>query len=52
MLNKQTEELEVPTESLETLWEKFEKTGSIKAYLLYLQKVERLEKLVASEALS
>ena len=32
------------TETAETLWMNFEKTGSVKDYLLYLQKLESSEK--------
>jgi hypothetical protein len=33
-------------ESPEALWECFEKTGSVAAYLRYLQKLEKTEELV------
>jgi hypothetical protein len=33
-------------ESPEALWEYFEKTGSVSAYLRYSQKVEKMEELV------
>lgn len=45
----------IPTEfeltvdkSAETLWEDFERTGSVKAYLRYLQKVQKSEELEPS----
>ncbi|HUO57398.1 MAG TPA: hypothetical protein VMV05_04390 [bacterium] len=34
-------------ETAETLWTKFEKTGSVNDYLLYLQKLKKSEKPVS-----
>jgi hypothetical protein len=33
-------------ENAEALWEHFEKTGSVQAYLRYSKKVEKIEELV------
>ncbi len=43
-MNTNKTEFEVTVEkSVETLWEDFEKTGSVKTYLLFLQKAQNQE---------
>ncbi|HTC19922.1 MAG TPA: hypothetical protein VK859_03685 [bacterium] len=39
-------------ESPEALWEYFEKTGSVAAYLRYSQKLEKTEELVPADLTS
>ncbi len=46
MEKSQTESRTSFPENPEFLWERFEKTGSVKDYLRYSKKIEAVEKLV------
>ena len=49
MKNNQTDtELNI-TENAETLWENFEKTGSVTAYLLYVRKMDKRPEVLSAQ---